>query len=129
MRRSYLASLSLSVALGLSSPFAAATAHAAGPPPADVVYPGTIDIEVDATDLAQRIFRVKQEMPVQPGPLTLLFPAWLPGNHRPAGPIDKIAGLEITAHGQRLDWKRSEEHTSELQSLMRISYAVFCLKK
>src|SRR3546814_10145367 len=28
-----------------------------------------------------------------------------------------------------LDWERSEEHTSELQSLMRISYAVFCLKK
>src|SRR3546814_10076513 len=27
------------------------------------------------------------------------------------------------------DWDRSEEHTSELQSLMRISYAVFCLKK
>src|SRR3546814_9895758 len=30
-------------------------------------------------------------------------------------------------HGQR--FARSEEHTSELQSLMRISYAVFCLKK
>src|SRR3546814_8052421 len=29
----------------------------------------------------------------------------------------------------RLPWTRSEEHTSELQSLMRISYAVFCLKK
>src|SRR3546814_1087300 len=29
----------------------------------------------------------------------------------------------------RLDTLRSEEHTSELQSLMRISYAVFCLKK
>src|SRR3546814_17721819 len=28
-----------------------------------------------------------------------------------------------------LEWNRSEEHTSELQSLMRISYAVFCLKK
>src|SRR3546814_3054339 len=27
------------------------------------------------------------------------------------------------------EWGRSEEHTSELQSLMRISYAVFCLKK
>src|SRR3546814_1297768 len=27
------------------------------------------------------------------------------------------------------EWDRSEEHTSELQSLMRISYAVFCLKK
>src|SRR3546814_4786479 len=34
----------------------------------------------------------------------------------------------ITALGDRED-KRSEEHTSELQSLMRISYAVFCLKK
>src|SRR3546814_3437393 len=30
---------------------------------------------------------------------------------------------------QGLCWIRSEEHTSELQSLMRISYAVFCLKK
>src|SRR3546814_5713389 len=29
----------------------------------------------------------------------------------------------------RTNWDRSEEHTSELQSLMRISYAVFCLKK
>src|SRR3546814_2443819 len=36
------------------------------------------------------------------------------------------AGAE--AHREWLDW-RSEEHTSELQSLMRISYAVFCLKQ
>src|SRR3546814_1064989 len=35
--------------------------------------------------------------------------------------------FEILAHRQHLE--RSEEHTSELQSLMRISYAVFCLKK
>src|SRR3546814_5987709 len=32
-------------------------------------------------------------------------------------------------HWQELSRGRSEEHTSELQSLMRISYAVFCLKK
>src|SRR3546814_3602427 len=32
-------------------------------------------------------------------------------------------------HGQFFRKSRSEEHTSELQSLMRISYAVFCLKK
>src|SRR3546814_2714267 len=32
-------------------------------------------------------------------------------------------------HGSQGSGKRSEEHTSELQSLMRISYAVFCLKK
>ena len=106
MRRSHLASLSLAVVLALSSPLAARLVHAEVPPPADVAYPGTIAIDVDATDTAQRIFRVKQTMPVQAGPLTLLFPAWLPGNHAASGPIDKIAGLEITANGQRLDWTR-----------------------
>src|SRR3546814_3916078 len=40
----------------------------------------------------------------------------------------KVSAEEIKARGYNLDI-RSEEHTSELQSLMRISYAVFCLKK
>src|SRR3546814_2851442 len=43
------------------------------------------------------------------------------------------AGGQSSAEADRLesarDYRRSEEHTSELQSLMRISYAVFCLKK
>src|SRR3546814_6553488 len=38
-------------------------------------------------------------------------------------------GGHVVAFGSAQDHKRSEEHTSELQSLMRISYAVFCLKK
>src|SRR3546814_6531839 len=38
-------------------------------------------------------------------------------------------GGEDHRHGKGLHWDRSEEHTSELQSLMRTSYAVFCLKK
>src|SRR3546814_6620373 len=37
-------------------------------------------------------------------------------------------GVSCRAHDKARTW-RSEEHTSELQSLMRISYAVFCLKK
>src|SRR3546814_8190826 len=36
---------------------------------------------------------------------------------------------DMAARLHALDHQRSEEHTSELQSLMRISYAVFCLKK
>src|SRR3546814_4631728 len=39
-----------------------------------------------------------------------------------------LHGLVRAADGSKMS-KRSEEHTSELQSLMRISYAVFCLKK
>src|SRR3546814_9253304 len=34
----------------------------------------------------------------------------------------------VAGAGKRIEHRRSEEHTSELQSLMRISYAVFCLK-
>src|SRR3546814_7074873 len=42
-------------------------------------------------------------------------------------PINHVHGLFV---GQNIVGRpRSEEHTSELQSLMRISYAVFCLKK
>src|SRR3546814_5470797 len=43
------------------------------------------------------------------------------------GDIRPRQDVEVTL--TRADGKRSEEHTSELQSLMRISYAVFCLKK
>src|SRR3546814_1277828 len=47
--------------------------------------------------------------------------------------IDRVVGVGIAWHeGQLFGWinqLRSEEHTSELQSLMRSSYAVFCLKK
>src|SRR3546814_2254919 len=41
----------------------------------------------------------------------------------------QAAAGSLSAHLRRARPERSEEHTSELQSLMRISYAVFCLKK
>src|SRR3546814_1758547 len=47
----------------------------------------------------------------------------------PVGDGFAIGGGEIANIGKDENGKRSEEHTSELQSLMRISYAVFCLKK
>src|SRR3546814_4378680 len=52
----------------------------------------------------------------------------------PGAAFDELDGepvrrLEIRAALHPFDLVRSEEHTSELQSLMRISYAVFCLKK
>src|SRR3546814_4744898 len=45
-------------------------------------------------------------------------------------PFDSFTQVEWTSGAQQLQrYNRSEEHTSELQSLMRSSYAVFCLKK
>src|SRR3546814_10736727 len=47
----------------------------------------------------------------------------------PAGNVVSVAGVPGLWCIDSWPWERSEEHTSELQSLMRISYAVFCLKK
>src|SRR3546814_8845063 len=43
--------------------------------------------------------------------------------------LDRVADDVALPGGEEVHDERSEEHTSELQSLMRISYAVFCLKK
>src|SRR3546814_1840969 len=48
-----------------------------------------------------------------------------PGPGRPGRQVFPLLGRQARPAGKN----RSEEHTSELQSLMRISYAVFCLKK
>ena len=73
----------------------------------DVPYPGVMRIHVDATDLDRHIFEVRQSIPVAGGgSVTLLYPEWLPANHRPAGRVDKIAGLKIYADGERIAWRR-----------------------
>jgi len=100
----------------------AAFAQSAGPSPApmpaeipapkDVAYPGTIKLAVDATDTTHGIFRVHETIPVpaNTGDLILLYPQWLPGNHSPSGPINKVAGLVIKAGGKQIAWTRDPVH-------------------
>ena len=85
---------------------AAEPACAPIPAPQDTPYPGIIKLAVDASDTAQGIFRARATIPVAPGALTLLYPKWIPGFHEPAGPIAKLAGLKMTAHGAPLAWTR-----------------------
>ncbi|QNE32914.1 M61 family metallopeptidase [Sphingomonas sp. NBWT7] len=100
------AALSAQVPSGNSAPqplpFAATI-----PDPVDQPYPGTIRLAIDATDVTRGIFRVTETIPVaKPGPMVLLFPEWLPGNHGPRGQIEKLAGLVVTAGGRRIAWTR-----------------------
>jgi predicted metalloprotease with PDZ domain len=74
--------------------------------PADTPYPGTISLLVDLEDVTHRVINVQETIPADGDELTLLYPQWIPGNHSPTGPISKLAGLVVTAGGQRIPWVR-----------------------
>ena len=93
------------MALALSGA-AIAPAHAADIAPLDQPYPGTLSLAVDLSDAPKKMFRVAETIPVAPGPLTLYYPKWIPGEHAPSGPIQNIAGLVIKANGKQLHWRR-----------------------
>lgn len=102
----------LGFGIGLTCVSASAQSAPAPMPPTiaaarDEAYPGTITLDVDVADVARGIFRVRENIPVaSAGQLTLFYPQWLPGNHAPRGPINHLAGIEISANGARIPWRR-----------------------
>jgi predicted metalloprotease with PDZ domain len=65
-----------------------------------------VRLHVDATDASKRLFHVQMTMPAKSGPLTLLYPEWIPGEHGPTGPIINLVGLKIVGGGKSIAWKR-----------------------
>jgi predicted metalloprotease with PDZ domain len=65
-------------------------------------------LNVDATDSARNIVHTKLTIPVRPGPLTLFYPKWIPGEHSPTGPINDLVGLKLSANGKPIPWRRDE---------------------
>jgi predicted metalloprotease with PDZ domain len=87
-----------------------AVAPATGRPPAPAGaadQPGApLKLTVDATEAPRKLIRAREIIPARPGPLTLHYPKWIPGEHGPTGPIVDLAGLEFTAAGRTLPWRR-----------------------
>lgn len=76
-------------------------------PPQDVPFPGTIALDIDATNPSQGIFEIKETIPVtKTGDTVFFYPHWIPGNHAPSGQIEKLAGLTFRAGGTVLPWRR-----------------------
>ncbi len=66
-----------------------------------------LTLAVDLTDAARKILHSQETMAVQPGPLTLVYPEWIPGEHGPTGPVVDQAGFIITTQsGERVKWER-----------------------
>jgi predicted metalloprotease with PDZ domain len=83
-------------ALGLPSTVAAAA------------LTGTAHLAVDAREASRGILKVHLTLPVRPGPLTLVYPKWLPGRHGPAGPITDLAGPVLHSGPERIAWRRDD---------------------
>jgi predicted metalloprotease with PDZ domain len=67
-----------------------------------------IQIVADLSDAPRKLYHAEIDLPVTAGPLTLTTPQWIPGNHRPTGPVDSITGVEFTANGQSILWRRDD---------------------
>lgn len=65
-----------------------------------------IRIHVDLTDAPKNIYRSQLQIPVQAGDISLVFPKWIPGNHRPSGPIGGLTGIRMSAGGHSINWER-----------------------
>ena len=65
-----------------------------------------ITLTVDLTDAPRNIFHERLVIPAKPGPMTLVYPKWIPGNHRPSGPIANLVGIKFYANNSDLAWER-----------------------
>ena len=73
---------------------------------AEAAPAGTAQIAVDAREAPRGIMSAHLILPVAQGPLTLVYPKWLPGRHSPVGPLTSLGGPRFTAGGRALPWRR-----------------------
>ncbi|HEX5284381.1 MAG TPA: M61 family peptidase [Bryocella sp.] len=91
----------------LSRLFCAALTSAALLSPCLASAQTPITLAVDLSDAPRKILHSQETMPVQSGPMTLVYPEWIPGEHGPTGPVVDQAGFIITSQtGQRVKWER-----------------------
>lgn len=76
----------------------------------------SMSVEVDLQDLPRGLIHARMVIPVEPGPLALWYPKWIPGIHAPRGPIQNMAGLRIELpNGEPLTWQRDGEKLYRFQ--------------
>jgi predicted metalloprotease with PDZ domain len=66
----------------------------------------SMTVRADLTEAPRGLIRGALSLPVKPGPLTLVYPQWIPGYHSPIGPITDLSGVKFTANGKPVTWRR-----------------------
>ena len=68
----------------------------------------SIRLHVDLTDAPRNIYHAHLQIPAHVGEMALVFPKWIPGNHRPSGPIGGLTGIRMEAGGKTVPWQRDD---------------------
>jgi predicted metalloprotease with PDZ domain len=68
----------------------------------------SVRLSVDLREATKHIFHAKLNFPVTAGPLTLVYPKWIPGEHAPIGPIVNLTGLFFRVGGNEIEWRRDD---------------------
>ena len=74
--------------------------------PAGSRVTGTMTVALDVRETPRKLLHAREAFNVTPGALTLVYPKWIPGEHAPDGPIDDLVGLNFTAGGKSVPWRR-----------------------
>ena len=101
----------LILAFALAVSVAAPSEPSTVAPPLAAEAPGgsrAVTLDLDAGDVARKILHAKLVIPARPGPMTLYYPKWIPGEHGPTGPVTDVAGLKFSAGGKSIAWKRDD---------------------
>ena len=67
-----------------------------------------IQITADLSEATRKVYHADLEIPVTAGTVDLTTPKWIPGNHRPTGPVEDIVGVVFMADGKPLVWRRDD---------------------
>ncbi len=72
-----------------------------------------IRITADLTEAPRKLYHAEIDLPVKPGPATFITPQWIPGNHRPTGPVSDITGVVFSIDGKPIYWRRDDQNLYE----------------
>jgi predicted metalloprotease with PDZ domain len=89
------------LSLGLATGCSKTEAPGAPPRPA-----GPLSLSVDARDVGRKLLHAQESLPAVSGPMTVVYPKWVPGEHAPTGPITDLVGLKISTGGRVIPWQR-----------------------
>ncbi len=67
-----------------------------------------IRITADLTEAPRKLYHAEIDLPVKAGENSFTTPEWIPGNHRPTGPVEDITGVVFSIDGKPIPWRRDD---------------------